>query len=74
MSKKWEVDPETRSKVRSTPSVLSTQRILPPSNPQTKATAKSVHADRTKRQLLELQKQNGNDRCVDCGAPSPQWV
>ncbi|KAJ9639375.1 Zn finger-containing GTPase- Activating Protein for ARF [Coniosporium tulheliwenetii] len=38
MSKMWEVDPETRSK------------------------------------LLEIQKQNGNNACVDCGAPSPQWA
>lgn len=38
MSKLWEVDPETRSK------------------------------------LQEIQKQNENSRCVDCGAPSPQWV
>lgn len=38
MSKMWEVDPETRSK------------------------------------LLEIQKQNENNKCVDCGAPSPQWV
>ncbi|KAK5114815.1 hypothetical protein LTR85_010128 [Meristemomyces frigidus] len=38
MSKMWEVDPETRSK------------------------------------LLEIQKQNENNKCVDCGAPSPQWI
>ncbi len=38
MSKMWEVDPETRSK------------------------------------LLEIQKKNENNKCVDCGAPSPQWV
>ena len=38
MSKMWEVDPETRSK------------------------------------LLEIQKTNENSKCVDCGAPSPQWV
>ncbi|KAK4546586.1 hypothetical protein LTR36_001803 [Oleoguttula mirabilis] len=38
MSKMWEVDPETRSK------------------------------------LLEIQKQNDNNKCVDCGAPSPQWI
>ncbi|OCK81079.1 ADP-ribosylation factor GTPase-activating protein 1 [Lepidopterella palustris CBS 459.81] len=38
MSKMWEVDPETRSK------------------------------------LLEIQKENGNAVCVDCGAPSPQWA
>ncbi|KAF2763461.1 ArfGap-domain-containing protein [Pseudovirgaria hyperparasitica] len=38
MSKMWEVDPETRSK------------------------------------LLEIQKINGNNQCVDCGAPSPQWA
>ena len=25
-------------------------------------------------QLLEIQKVNGNDRCADCGAPSPQWA
>ncbi|KAF2270106.1 ADP-ribosylation factor GTPase-activating protein 1 [Lojkania enalia] len=38
MSKMWEVDPETRSK------------------------------------LLEIQKTNGNNVCVDCNAPSPQWA
>ncbi|QIX01002.1 hypothetical protein AMS68_006519 [Peltaster fructicola] len=38
MSKLWEVDPETRSK------------------------------------LQEIQKQNENSKCVDCGAPSPQWA
>ncbi|KAH8724230.1 hypothetical protein GQ44DRAFT_618675 [Phaeosphaeriaceae sp. PMI808] len=38
MSKLWEVDPETRSK------------------------------------LLEIQKTNDNNKCVDCNAPSPQWV
>lgn len=25
-------------------------------------------------QLLEIQKTNENNRCVDCNAPSPQWV
>lgn len=25
-------------------------------------------------QLLQISKTNGNDRCCDCGAPSPQWV
>ncbi|KAF2714720.1 ArfGap-domain-containing protein [Pleomassaria siparia CBS 279.74] len=38
MSKMWEVDPETRSK------------------------------------LLEIQKTNNNNKCVDCNAPSPQWA
>ncbi|KAF2819442.1 ArfGap-domain-containing protein [Ophiobolus disseminans] len=38
MSKMWEVDPETRSK------------------------------------LLEIQKTNDNNKCVDCNAPSPQWA
>ncbi|KAK5137909.1 hypothetical protein LTR08_006678 [Meristemomyces frigidus] len=38
MSKMWEVDPETRSK------------------------------------LLEIQKTRENKTCVDCGAPSPQWI
>jgi len=38
MSKLWEVDPETRSK------------------------------------LLEIQKANDNNKCVDCNAPSPQWA
>lgn len=28
----------------------------------------------TKAKLQELQKQNGNNVCVDCGAPSPQWA
>ncbi|RDW77792.1 putative ADP-ribosylation factor GTPase-activating protein GCS1 [Coleophoma cylindrospora] len=28
----------------------------------------------TRSKLLEIQKVNGNDRCVDCGAPSPQWA
>ncbi|KAF2456429.1 hypothetical protein BDY21DRAFT_322704 [Lineolata rhizophorae] len=38
MSKMWEVDPETRSK------------------------------------LLAIQQTNDNNRCVDCGSPSPQWA
>ncbi|KAL1391152.1 ADP-ribosylation factor GTPase-activating protein 1 [Phyllosticta capitalensis] len=38
MSKSWEIDPETRSK------------------------------------LLAIQKENGNNQCVDCNAPSPQWA
>ncbi|KAJ5317817.1 hypothetical protein N7508_002325 [Penicillium antarcticum] len=38
MSRMWEVDPETRTK------------------------------------LLQISKTNGNDRCCDCGAPSPQWA
>lgn len=25
-------------------------------------------------QLLEIQKTNDNNKCVDCNAPSPQWV
>ncbi|KAJ6155643.1 Arf GTPase activating protein [Penicillium chermesinum] len=38
MSRMWEVDPETRTK------------------------------------LVQISKTNGNDRCCDCGAPSPQWA
>ncbi|KKK24383.1 hypothetical protein P175DRAFT_0497914 [Aspergillus ochraceoroseus IBT 24754] len=28
----------------------------------------------TKAKLLQYSKVNGNDRCCDCGAPSPQWA
>ncbi|KAK4624767.1 ADP-ribosylation factor GTPase-activating protein GCS1 [Fulvia fulva] len=28
----------------------------------------------TKAKLLEISKVNENNRCVDCGAPSPQWA
>ncbi|KAH8601803.1 hypothetical protein B0O99DRAFT_680922 [Bisporella sp. PMI_857] len=28
----------------------------------------------TRSKLLEIQKTNSNDRCADCGAPSPQWA
>ncbi|KAL1956242.1 hypothetical protein VTO42DRAFT_7502 [Malbranchea cinnamomea] len=28
----------------------------------------------TRSKLLAIQKTNGNDRCCDCGAPSPQWA
>ncbi|KIW02461.1 uncharacterized protein PV09_06269 [Verruconis gallopava] len=28
----------------------------------------------TKTKLLEIQKENDNKSCVDCGAPSPQWA
>ncbi|KAF5860341.1 Zn finger-containing GTPase- Activating Protein for ARF [Aspergillus alliaceus] len=28
----------------------------------------------TKAKLLQISKTNGNDKCCDCGAPSPQWV
>ncbi|TIA21583.1 zinc finger protein gcs1 [Aureobasidium pullulans] len=28
----------------------------------------------TKSKLLDIQKTNENNRCVDCGAPSPQWA
>jgi hypothetical protein len=33
-------------------------------------------ADLERKQLAQLQKKDsiGNDRCCDCGAPSPQWV
>lgn len=28
----------------------------------------------TRSKLLEIQKENGNNICVDCNAPSPQWA
>ncbi|KAK3626842.1 ADP-ribosylation factor GTPase-activating protein gcs1 [Elasticomyces elasticus] len=28
----------------------------------------------TRSKLLEIQKRNENNKCVDCGAPSPQWI
>ncbi|PQE06228.1 zinc finger gcs1 protein [Rutstroemia sp. NJR-2017a BBW] len=28
----------------------------------------------TRSKLLDISKSNGNDRCADCGAPSPQWA
>ncbi|KAF2235737.1 ArfGap-domain-containing protein [Viridothelium virens] len=28
----------------------------------------------TRSKLLEIQKENGNNQCVDCNAPSPQWA
>ncbi|OKL57529.1 hypothetical protein UA08_07091 [Talaromyces atroroseus] len=28
----------------------------------------------TRAKLLQISKTNGNDRCCDCGAPSPQWA
>ncbi|KAL1995154.1 hypothetical protein VTN49DRAFT_1341 [Thermomyces lanuginosus] len=28
----------------------------------------------TRAKLLQISKINGNDRCCDCGAPSPQWA
>ncbi|KAL4890110.1 ArfGap-domain-containing protein [Aspergillus ambiguus] len=28
----------------------------------------------TKAKLLHFSKSNGNDKCCDCGAPSPQWA
>lgn len=28
----------------------------------------------TRRKLLVLQKNGGNKRCIDCGAPNPQWA
>ncbi|KAJ5908386.1 Arf GTPase activating protein [Penicillium taxi] len=28
----------------------------------------------TKTKLLQISKTNGNDKCCDCGAPSPQWA
>lgn len=28
----------------------------------------------TRRRLLQLQKERGNKRCVDCDAPNPQWA
>lgn len=28
----------------------------------------------TKAKLLQYSKTNGNDKCCDCGAPSPQWA
>jgi len=56
----WEVDPETRSKVRPPPS---------PSPPIPHHAANAVRL-----QLLEISKTNANDRCIDCAAPSPQWA
>lgn len=29
---------------------------------------------RTKLAALQKKEGTGNDRCCDCGAPSPQWV
>jgi ADP-ribosylation factor GTPase-activating protein 1 len=55
----WEVDPETRSKVRYYPSRVYLLKIT------------LLMYD---SQLLEIQKTNANDRCADCGAPSPQWA
>ncbi|RAL14424.1 GTPase-activating protein GCS1 [Aspergillus homomorphus CBS 101889] len=28
----------------------------------------------TRAKLLQISKTNGNDKCCDCGAPSPQWA
>ncbi|APA08802.1 hypothetical protein SS1G_02593 [Sclerotinia sclerotiorum 1980 UF-70] len=28
----------------------------------------------TRSKLLDISKTNGNDRCIDCNAPSPQWA
>ena len=28
----------------------------------------------TRSKLLTISKTNENNKCVDCGAPSPQWV
>jgi ADP-ribosylation factor GTPase-activating protein 1 len=57
----WEVDPETRSKVLSSPPQLSADEDVP-------------LLTGLPTQLLEIQQTNGNDRCCDCGAPSPQWA
>lgn len=58
MSKLWEIDPETKAKVREECPHMRWE----------------VEADESALQLLDIQKQNGNNVCVDCGAPSPQWV
>lgn len=74
----WEVDPETRSKVFLSslcPYPFGSQsaghRPLCPSaylSPPSNSDANTI------TQLLEIQKTSQNDRCCDCGAPSPQWA
>ncbi|KAH7558853.1 hypothetical protein BM1_04990 [Bipolaris maydis] len=55
MSKMWEVDPETRSKLNN-------------------GACEDSKANSLYLQLLEIQKTNDNNKCVDCNAPSPQWA
>ncbi|TVY56290.1 ADP-ribosylation factor GTPase-activating protein GCS1, partial [Lachnellula suecica] len=57
----WEVDPETRSKV-----------FCPFPRWWRWRGIKRWKANGIK--LLEIQKTASNDRCADCGAPSPQWA
>ncbi|KAB5535276.1 zinc finger protein gcs1 [Coniochaeta sp. 2T2.1] len=59
----WEVDPETRSKVRF-PSFSSPSPPAPLAN----------HLIFPTHQLLAIQKESNNTLCCDCGAPSPQWA
>lgn len=66
----WEVDPETRSKVRFTPLAHGFRRsveYLFEGGWLTIYGARAVGADTEKEGA-------GNDKCCDCGAPSPQWV
>lgn len=66
----WEVDPETRSKVCS-PSPIS--HLISPCY-DLKSKSHPVPLLIHLLQLLAIQKLSQNDRCVDCGAPSPQWA
>ena len=52
------------------PPFLSSPLILLPNPLSYKSTKPKTNTTK----LLEIQKTNANDRCCDCGAPSPQWA
>lgn len=79
----WEVDPETRSKVRDL--VVSHMAMAPEAQQFTRSYHRFGEAKTwTHRirltvpvslpQLLAIQKDAANSICCDCAAPSPQWA
>lgn len=76
----WEVDPETRSKVSH--ETLPFEGSLDCSLSDLLMVGQDGNLNRCMlthyllRQLQEIQKRagSGNEKCCDCGAPSPQWV
>lgn len=73
----WEVDPDTRSKVCRSHFIRHLPAIAPPSLYPSRSNGLYPYSGAYTNvilQLFEIQKTSSNDRCCDCGAPSPQWA